>query len=180
MSVCLSVCLYGIPHTQASNTDLLNLVLYEPDITSTPFGDEKIITYDIELPTSGKKVGFNLLDNEYFAITYITDTTTNSLAGHQPPSQANINVWIVAINGEEPITYQGVLDELNHHKTPRVKSMIKISLCRRKSHQRKKFEEILSRFDQVRPVVSHLEFHIPMKSPTPKNIGEGLSGTQRQ
>ena len=28
---------------------------------------------------------------------------------------------IVAINGEEPITAQGVLDELNFHQTPQVK-----------------------------------------------------------
>ena len=35
-------------------------------------------------------------------------------------------------------------------------------------------------FDQVRPVVSHLEVHLPKKSLTPKNIGECLSGPQRQ
>ena len=29
---------------------------------------------------------------------------------------------IVTINGEEPITSQGVLDELNRHQTPRGKS----------------------------------------------------------
>ena len=27
-------------------------------------------------------------------------------------------MWIVDINGEEPITEQGVLDELNRHQTP--------------------------------------------------------------
>ena len=66
-------------------------------------------------------------------------------------------MWIVAINGEEPITAQGVIDELNCHQTSRGKSKIKISLCRRKRYQRTDLEEIRSRFDQVRPVVSHLE-----------------------
>ena len=79
---------------------------------------------------------FYLLDDEYFTITYITDTIPNSPAGHQIPSQAKQNLWIVAINGEEPITAQGVLNELNRHQTPRGKSNIKISLCRRKSYQR--------------------------------------------
>ena len=41
-------------------------------------------------------------------------------------------------------------------------------------------EEILSRFDQVRPVVSHLEVRLPKKPPTPKNIGDVLGGPQRQ
>ena len=91
-------------------------------------------------------MGFNLLDDEYFTIPYITDTIPNSPAGNQLPSQAKQNVWIVAINGEEPITAQGVLDELNRHQTSRGISKIKISLCRRKSYQRTDLEEIRSRF----------------------------------
>ena len=67
--------------------------------TSTPFSDETIITYDIDLPPSGKKIGFNLLDYEDFTMPYITDTIPNSPAGYQLPSQANRNVWIVSIKG---------------------------------------------------------------------------------
>ena len=43
-----------------------------------------------------------------------------------------------------------------------------------KSYHRTDLEEIHSRFNQVRPVVSHIEGHLPNKSPTLKNIGEGL------
>ena len=69
------------------------------DLISNPFIDETIITYETELPPSGKKVGFNLLDDEDFTIPYITDTIPNSPDGHQLPSQAKRSVWIVAING---------------------------------------------------------------------------------
>ena len=89
-------------------------------------------------------------------------------------------MWIVAINGEDPITAQVVLDELNHHQTPRDKSNINISLCRRKSYQRIDLEEIRSRFDQVRPVVSHIEVFLPKKPLTPKNIGDALGNLQRK
>ena len=89
-------------------------------------------------------------------------------------------MWIIATNGEAPITAQGALDELNHKKNPRGKSKVKISLRRRKSYQRIDFEEICSRFDQFRPVVSHLEVRLPKKPPIPKNIGEGLKGPQRK
>ena len=44
----------------------------------------------------------------------------------------------------------------------------------------KSIEYIRSRFDQVRPVISHLDFSLPKKPPTPKNIGEGLKGPQRK
>ena len=89
-------------------------------------------------------------------------------------------MWIVDINGEDPITAQGALDELNLQQTPRVKYKVKISLFRRKSYQRTYSEYISYRFDQVRPVVSHIEVSLPYKPPTPNNIDEGLKGPQRQ
>ena len=85
-------------------------------------------------------------------------------------------MWIVAINGEEPITDQGALHELNSHQTNRGKSKVNIGLFSIKSYQITYPEEIFSIFDQARHVVSHLEAHLPKKPPTPNNIGEGLKG----
>ena len=65
-------------------------------------------------------------------------------------------MWIVPINVEEPITAQVGMNELSPHQSPRGKSNIKINLCRRKNYQRTDIEDIISIFDQVRPVVSHL------------------------
>ena len=98
------------PESLIHNSDLLKLIPCELDLTSTPFSDAKILTYEIELSPSGKKVGFNLLDDEYFTIPYITDKTTNSPSSHKLTTQARQNVCIIAINGEEPITAQGTLD----------------------------------------------------------------------
>ena len=42
---------------------LLNFIPCELYITSTPFCDTTIITYEIDLPQVGKKIGFNLLDD---------------------------------------------------------------------------------------------------------------------
>ena len=33
--------------------------------------------------------------------------------------KAKINVWIISINGEETITSQGALNEINHHQNLR-------------------------------------------------------------
>ena len=67
------------PEGHINNSDLLNLISCELDLTSTPLRDETIITYDIELPLSGKKIVFNLLDDEYFTIPYITDTINSKI-----------------------------------------------------------------------------------------------------
>ena len=98
------------------------------DLTSNPFSNTTILTYEIKLPPSGKKIGFDLLDDEYFTIPYVTDTIPNSLAGHQLSTQDKQNVWIIAINGDELIPAQGALDELNLHQNPRGKSKVNISL----------------------------------------------------
>ena len=106
----------------------------------------------IYLPLESK-FGFNLLDDKDFTIPYITDTTPNSPAGHKLTTQAQQNLWIIVINGEDATTAQGALDELNHHQNQHGKSKDDISICRRKNYQRKYLEEIRSKFDQVRPVV---------------------------
>ena len=89
-------------------------------------------------------------------------------------------MWIVAINGVEPITSQVALDELNLRQTPCVKSKINISLCRRKRYHKTDIEDIHSRFDKVRPAVSYLEVFLPKKPPAPRNIGESLKVSQRK
>ena len=43
-----------------------NYITCELDLTSTPFCDTKLLSYDIELSPSGKKIGFNLLNDGDF------------------------------------------------------------------------------------------------------------------
>ena len=151
----------------------------ELDLTSTTFHYTTTLTYEIDLPPSGIKVGFNLLDDEYFTIPYITDTIPNSLADRKLPAQAKRNLWIIAINGKYTITDQGVIDELNSHQNPHGKSKFKISLCSRKSYQRTDLEEIFSIFYQVRPVVPYLKVGLPEKPFTPKKIVDGSKDPKR-
>ena len=69
------------------NSDLLNLIPCELDLTSTPWCDTNILTYEIDLPPDGKKIGVNLLDEEDFSIPYVTDTIPKLPAGYQLPTQ---------------------------------------------------------------------------------------------
>ena len=104
----------------------------ELDPTSTPFRDTTIFTYEIKLPPYGNKIVLNLLDEEDFTIPYVIDTIPNSSSSHKLPTQAKKNAWIIAINGEYPITSQGALDELQRHHTQRGKYQVSISILRKK------------------------------------------------
>ena len=73
-----------------------------------------------------------------------------------------------------------MIGELDIRQNPRGNYNAKISLCRRKSYHRTYIEEIHFIFDQVRPIVSHIEVRLPKKPLTPKNICVSLKGLQRQ
>ena len=81
-----------------------------------------------KLPPSGKKIGFKLQEDEDFTIPYVTDTIPNSPTVHQLPIQAKKIVLIIEINGEETITSQGALDEINYYQTPCGKFKVSIRL----------------------------------------------------
>ena len=87
---------------------------------------------------------------------------------------------VIDINREETITSQSAIDEFQHHQTPGGKYKVKISLQRRKIYNRKDLEDIQYRFGQSKPVVSHLEFRLPDKPITPKNIDEALKCPHRK
>ena len=72
------------------------------------------------------------MDNKLFTIPYILDNTPNLPEGHQLTSQVKQNVWVVKIGGEELGTDKGALCELNWGQSKKVKSKVRISLCKNK------------------------------------------------
>ena len=87
----VSLLLQQYPENILHHLDLFNLIPCEIDLTSAPFCDKTILAYEIELPTSGNNVGFNLLNDEYFTIPYAVDTIPNSPSSHQFTTKAKKN-----------------------------------------------------------------------------------------
>ena len=87
----VSLLLKQYPESILHNSDLLILIPFEIDLTSAPFGDKTILAYEIDLPISGKNVGFNLLNDEHFTIPYDVDTIPNSPSSHQFTTKAKKN-----------------------------------------------------------------------------------------
>ena len=110
------------------NNDKLKFIPFELDLSSTPFGYEKIITYEIELPTAGKKIGSNLMDDDEFTIPYIIGTITNYLTFHLLLKQTKKIFRITTINRENPITSIGSLEKLHYYNTQFGNSKVNIIL----------------------------------------------------
>ena len=73
-----------------------------------------------------------------------------------------------------------ITNELQYYQTQSGKSKIKISLCQNKIYQRTDLEGIRTIFDQVLPLVSHIEVYLPEKKLNLNNIGESLKDPQHQ
>ena len=71
----------------------MNLILHTLHSVVQIFSQMKI-----ELPLSVNNIAFNLLNDDFFTIPYITDTITNSPSGRQLPTQDKGNVCIIRSN----------------------------------------------------------------------------------
>ena len=72
------------------------------------------------------------------------------------------------------------LDELKRYHIQRVKLNVVIILCKLKRYHCIDLEKHRSEFDQIRPVISHLEVSLPENPKTLKDIGVSLKGPRRQ
>ena len=109
-----SLLLWQDPESHIYYSDLLNLIPCELDITSTPFSDTTVITYEIELPPSGKKVGL---------IYWVM----NTLQSHTSLIQSQIHRLVVKFHHrlrEMCVLYLSMRKSLSHSKVYLMNSII--------------------------------------------------------
>ena len=83
---------------------------------------------------------------DYFTIPYVSNANPNSLAFNLQHRLRKMCGY--SFIGEETITSQGKLDEINTHKTSRGKSKVNIILCIIKIYHSKYLEYICSIHDK--------------------------------
>ena len=101
------------------------------------------------------------MDDKDFTKPYIIDKVPNPRAVNQLTTQAKNNVCTIDINREECITEKGSLYELQRYQTQPIKSKVNISLLPSKIYLNTYLEELWTIFDQIRPVVSHIQVCLP-------------------
>ena len=77
---------------------MINFIPCKVDIKSNPFCDTTILSYEIELPFYGNKIGFSLLDAEIFTTPSVIDTIPKTPAIHKLTTQYIKYIFIIAIN----------------------------------------------------------------------------------
>lgn len=91
-------------HATSDKINIEQLPQEMVDTPSHPFLDSPPRKITITLPPLGTQLGVELQYCEYYKLTYIIKTTLRSHLYTQLPSELRYNVWIVAVNEQEPIT----------------------------------------------------------------------------
>eukprot|EP00978_Attheya_sp_CCMP212_P001981 scaffold4085_cov33-Attheya_sp.AAC.2 len=148
------------------------------DIQTSPFPADEIHSFKISIPPKGRRFFIQVGDDQEYHIPFIDQVYVDSPWFNELPPSAQRNMWIVAINDEEPIMGTSFIDYLHHLQDPVEICHATLILARRTSHTSTNFQELQSQFDQMRPVISHLA-SFP-KCPTKyTNIGECLKSAER-
>ena len=90
----------------------IDLILYELELSDTPFMKSTIIKSELEISPQGKNSGMNLMDNDDFNIPYVVEFVPNFLAGHQFPDKTKKISLIVRFYGEDSVMASGSLEEI--------------------------------------------------------------------
>eukprot|EP00978_Attheya_sp_CCMP212_P001989 scaffold4105_cov47-Attheya_sp.AAC.2 len=136
-------------------------------------------TFQISIPPQGRKFHIQVGDDQEYHIPFLDRVYVDSLWFNELPlSSAQRNVWIVAINNEEPIMGTSFIFYLHHLQDPVKVCQATLILARRTCHTMTNFQELWSQFDQMRPVISHLA-SFPKCRMTYANIGECLKSAER-
>jgi hypothetical protein len=134
--------------------------------------------FQISIPPKGRKFHIQVGDDQEYHIPFLDRVYVDSPWFNEIPPSARRNMWIVAINDEEPIMGTSFIDYLHHLQDPVEVRFATLILARRTCNTMTNFQELRSQFDQMRPVISHLA-SFPKRPTKYSNIGECLKSAER-
>ena len=118
----------------------------------SPFAQHELFTYDVTLPQTGT-FGLVLQDDEHFGLPAIVSIETDSPFLKGCKKSLHRQAWIISIHQDEPITVDRTLEYMNYLRRNNILT-VKVTLSKRLTTQKTNYEELWSRFDNIRPIVS--------------------------
>eukprot|EP00978_Attheya_sp_CCMP212_P023543 scaffold72435_cov57-Attheya_sp.AAC.1 len=88
------------------------------DIQTSPFPADEMHSFQISIPPKGRHFHIQVGDDQEYHIPFIDRVYVDSPWFNELPPSARRNMWIVAINDEEPIMGKSFIDYLHHLQDP--------------------------------------------------------------
>ena len=126
--------------------------------TDHPFHDSPPQIIHLSFPPKGTAIGITIEECEYHNMPYIRSSAYKSLFQKAVPDNMKHNIWILAIENNNPITAaQAVQDLQDLQHSDKQSDPIKMVLAKRSSKATKtQIEQDWATFDQMRIVPHHI------------------------
>ena len=161
-----------------STKDPKNLPTSALETSLHPMFEDSPVDVNMDLSPSDKRLGIKLAQCEYFNMPYMTQSLPGSTWRQSFGEEYWTNMWILSIDGNEPITCETVLRILrNAQKRKRTNSIHIIAVKRKHAVIRTSLAENRAAFNQIRfrPIVDAVANKListPIKPDTPEHIGQ--------
>ena len=151
-------------HKSKLGTDLIKIYPKTPDtenyslseikIQPLPILTHPITTYKIILPDFNETCTLKFYDDNAYGIPYIKSIPPTSFIGKQLPKQTLTQQYLIALHTEEPIHAASASEEFQRPRRTHAKNVITLQLSKRDPHQHTNYEELRTKFDQLRPAIA--------------------------
>lgn len=125
----------------------LPLLEYVP----SPFQSHELFPYEVTVPAKGT-FGVYFQDDEFFGLPIIVSMDADSPFLRGCKKTLRRQSWIINIHHEEPITVTRVLEYLDFLRKSNILTF-NVTLAKRVNTQKTNYEELRTRFDNIRPIV---------------------------
>ena len=131
----------------------------------SPFQQHELYTYDVTIQSSGP-LGVVLEDDEHFGLPVIVSMAPNSCFSIKCKKQLRRQAWLINIHHEEPITVNHALEYIKFLRQSNILTF-RVTLSKRVTTQKSNYEELRSRFDNIRPITSKATISLSQYSEDP-------------
>ncbi len=144
-----------------------------------PILHHPITTYKIILPRNDQTCSLKFYDDETYGIPYIRSIQPKSYIGQQLPQSALTQQYLISIENEEPIHATSASEEYQRLRRTHATKVITLQLSKREPTKPANYEELRSKFDQLRPVIAYTKPHTPNPTQEQCNTNPPLLHSQQ-
>ena len=184
-----------------STPDTTTFEIATSAIQTLPILQHPITTFKIILPKMNENCTIKFYDDEFYGLPYIRSIPSTSFIGKQLPKTALTQQYIIALENEEPIHATSASQNFQRLRKSHATKIITLQLSHREPTKPGTYEELRTKFDQMRPVIAKTNIpvdnlskntnilytptveiltHSPTKPITPKNVIECFQPTNPQ
>ena len=134
--------------------DQAKYTISKSQIQDIPILTHPITTYKIVLPQNNEICSIKFYNDEKYGLPYIKSIPPSSFIGKQLPKIAHTQQYLISLENEEPIHATSATEEFQKLRRTHASKVITLQLSKREQAKPANYEQLRTKFDQLRPVIA--------------------------